>query len=141
MTRTRAAAALAVCLTAAAAGAQEVASRVTLSPTAATRWDATGHITWLGERRPAEAFDWDRWFGVASGGGSIGYYWNAHLKTEFDLSTSSEGESYSYEFIPVPGLTSPLIVERDHEIRFTTAAAGLTFQALENAWFHPFIGA
>ena len=141
MTRTRAAAALAVCLTASAAGAQEITPRVTLAPAASTRWDATGHITWLGERRPAESFEWDRWFGVASGGGSVGYYWTAHLKTEFDISTSSEGETYSYEFIPVPGLTSPLIVERDHEIRFTTAAAGLTFQAFENAWFHPFIGA
>lgn len=129
MTRIRVAAALAVGLIASAAGAQD------------TGWDAAAQVTWLGEHRPAGSFEWDRWFGVASGGGSIGYYWTAHLKTEFDISTSSEGERYSYEFIPVAGFTSPLVVERDHEMRFTTASAGLTFQAFENAWFHPFVGA
>ena len=129
MTRVHAALALAGCLIASAAGAQE------------TRWDVAAHVTWLGEHRPAESFQWDRWFSVATGGGSIGYYWTPHLKTEFDLFTSSEGESYSVEFIPVPGLTSPLYIERDHEVRFTTAAAGLTNQFYENAWFHPFVSA
>src|SRR4029434_10182128 len=42
---------------------------------------------------------------------------------------------------PVPGLTTPLFVERDHEIRFTTASAGLTSQFFENSWFHPFVSA
>lgn len=141
MTRTRAAAALSVWLTASAAGAQAVTPRVTIAPAETSRWDVAGHITWLGERRPAESFEWDSWVGVASGGGSIGYYWTPHLKTEFDIATSSEGETYSVEIVPVPGLTTPLFIERDHEIRFTTAAAGLTGQFFENAWFHPFIGA
>jgi len=120
------------------AGAQERTPTVTLEPSTSTRWDVAAHITWLGERRPAESFEWDRWFGVASGGGSIGYYWTTHLKTEVDLFTSSEGEIYSVEFISVPGLTSPLFIERDHEVRFTTLSAGLTSQFFENAWFHPF---
>jgi Outer membrane protein beta-barrel domain len=141
MTRTAAAAALALWLTASAAGAQERTPLVTVVPADSPRWDVAGHITWLGEHRPAESFQWDRWFGVASGGGSVGYYWTAHLKTEFDLSTSNEGETYSVEFVPIPGLTSPSVVQRDHEIRFTTASAGLTGQFFENAWFHPFVSA
>ncbi len=141
MTRIRFAAALAIWVTAASAGAQEPTPNVTLVPATFTRWDVAAHVTWLGEHRPAESFQWDRWFGVASGGGSIGFYWTSHLKTEFDLFTSSEGEAYSVEFIPVPGLTSPLFVEREHQVRFTTASAGLTNQFFENAWFHPFVSA
>jgi hypothetical protein len=141
MTRACAAVAVAVGLTASAAGAQERTSQLTLVPATSTRWDVAAHVTWLGERRPVESFQWDRWFGVASGGASIGYYWTAHLKSEFDLVTSSEGEAYSVEFIPVPGLTSPLFVQRDHEIRFTTASTGITSQFFENAWFHPFVSA
>src|SRR5689334_17913265 len=139
MTRVQLALTAAVCLAASASGAQERTPKVTLGPSMSTRWDVAAQITWLGERRPAESFEWDRWFGVASGGGSIGYYWTTHLKTEVDLFTSSEGESYSVEFISAPGLTSPLYIERNHEVRFTTLSAGLTRQFFENAWFHPFV--
>jgi hypothetical protein len=141
MTRVRFAVALALWLTASYAGAQDLTPNVTLVPATRTRWDVAAHVTWLGEHRPAESFQRNRWFSVASGGASIGYYWTPHLKTEFDLFASSEGEAYLVEFIPVPGLTSPLVVQRDHEIRFTTASAGLTSQFFENAWFHPFVSA
>jgi hypothetical protein len=107
-----------------------------------TRWDAAAHVTWLGERRPADqSFEWDHWFGVASGGGSVGFYWTPHLKTEFDLATSSEGDDYSYQTITVPGQTTPLFVQRDREVRFTTASAGVSGQFFENVWFHPFVSA
>ncbi len=141
MTRAQVALAVAVCLTASAAGAQERTPKVTIAPATSTRWDVAAHVTWLGERRPAESFRGDRWFNVASGGGTVGYFWTTHLKTEVDLGTSSEGETYSVEFVSVPGLTSPLFIERDHEVRFTTLSAGLTRQFFENAWFHPFASA
>jgi hypothetical protein len=134
-------AALAVLLTASAPSAQQRTPTVTLVPAMSTRWDVAAHVTWLGERRPAELFQWDRWLGVASAGGNVGYYWNAHLKTEFDLSTSNEGENYSFETIALPGQTTPLFVQRDHNVRFTTASAGLTGQFFENAWLHPFVSA
>ena len=130
MTRVRAAIALAVCLTASTTDAQVL-----------TKWDAAAHVTWLGERRSAQSFEWDRWFGVASGGGVVGYYWTPHLKTEFDLATSTEGEFYSVEIVQVAGQPNLLYLQRDHESRFTTASLGLTGQFFENAWFHPFIGA
>jgi hypothetical protein len=142
MTRVDTAIALFVCLTASAAAAQERTPAVTLTPAAPPRWEAGGHVTWLGEEfATRSSFESDRWFGVASGGGTVGYYWTPHFKTELDIATSSEGEIYSVDVVTVPGPTSPLFVQRDHEIRLTTASAGATGQFFENAWFHPFVGA
>jgi hypothetical protein len=141
MTRACTAIAFATCLSASISAAQEPGSSVTLLPASASRWDAAGQVTWLGERRPNPSIQWDPWFNIASGGGIIGYHWTPHLKTEFDLSTSTEGERYTYETIVIPGATIPLFLQRDHEFRVTTASAGLIGQFFENAWFHPFIGA
>src|SRR4029434_1464202 len=79
-----AAVAMAVCLTAATARAQERTPKVTLVPAASTRWDVAAHVTWLGERRPVESFEWDRWLGVASGGGSGGYVWDTARQTDLE---------------------------------------------------------
>ena len=61
---------------------------------------------------------WDRWFNVASGGAIVGYYWTSHLKTEFDICQSSEGEDYSVETHrrsrPDDSVFRP---ERDHKFR------------------------
>lgn len=141
MTRACAAVALAVCVSGLTAEAQERTPAATFAPANIGRWDAAGHVVWLGEHRPDQStFEWDRWLGVAAGGGSLGYYWTPHLKTEVDISASNEDERYSYQLIPVPGSTTPLYVERDHAVRFTTASLGVTGQFFENAWFHPFVG-
>jgi hypothetical protein len=113
-------------------------STLTLAPANASRWDASGHLTWLG-RHLQPSLNWDRWYEVATGGASVGYYWTPHLKTEFDITTSTRGEAYSIEPVP-PALPFPTFVTRDHEFRLTTVSAGLTAQFFENAWFHPFVG-
>ena len=142
MTRAEALLALAVCLSASGVAAQEPAPILTTAPARSARWDVSGHVAWVGERRPAaEPVQWDRWFGVAAGGGSAGYYWTSHLKTELDISTSNEGEDDTLVTLAVPGQTAPLLVERHHETRFTTASAGLIGQFFENVWFHPFVSA
>ena len=133
--------AVASCLTASISAAQEPTPAVTLLPASASRWDVSAHVVWLGERRPDPSIRWDQWFNVASGGGLVGYYWTPHLKTEFDISTSSEGERYSVEPIAIPGITTVLPLQRDHEFRVTTASAGVIGQFFDNAWFHPFVGA
>ena len=129
------------CLTASIAAAQEPAPAVTLLPATASRWDGTAHVTWLGERHPNLPFQWDRWVNVASGGGTVGYYWTSHLKTEFDLSTSTTDEIYSIEPIALPGTNTLFPLQRDHEFHITTAAVGLVGQFFENSWFHPFVSA
>ena len=134
--------ALAVSLSALNAAAQDSGRTpaVILAPASASRWDFAAHVTWLGERLN-QRMDWDRWYGVGSGGADIGYYWTPHLKVELDVATSTKGESYSYEQIPLPGSSIPSFLPREHEFRVTTAAAGLNAQFFENAWVHPFIGA
>lgn len=147
MARAHTAFTLVLWLTASAAAAQDSRPKpvVTLVPDSPSRWDAAAHVTWLGERRLdrlGSPFSSDRWIEAASGGGALGYYWTSHLKLEADLSTSTEGESYSYEPAPLPLPPGfPSFVERDHELRVTTLALGVSYQFLENAWFHPFIGA
>jgi hypothetical protein len=133
--------ALAASLTASIATAQEPAPAVTLLAAAPSRWDAAAHVTWLGERRTGQPFQWDRWINVASGGGTIGYYWTSHLKTELDVSTSTEDEIYSFEPIALPGTNTLLPLQRDHAFRVTTASLGVVGQFYENTWFHPFVSA
>jgi hypothetical protein len=136
-------AALTLCLTLpATTAAQEPAHTpgITLTPVSASRWDVAAHVTWLGEHLEDQVVEWDRWYEVASGGVSVGYYWTTHLKLELDVATSTTGESYSIQPIPIAGPSSPLLQQRDHHFRATTAAAGLNYQFLENAWFHPFLG-
>lgn len=132
---------LAVCLTGSIAAAQEPAPTVKLLPATSSRWDVAAHVTWLGERRTSQPYQWDRWINVASGGGTVGYYWTSHFKTELDVSTSSEDEIYSVEPIALPGTNSIFPLQRDHEFRVTTATAGVVGQFFENAWFHPFVSA
>jgi opacity protein-like surface antigen len=143
MTRTRLALALAASLITPIAEAQVngPAAAVTVLPAQPAKWDAAIYATWLGERRLDSSFDSDRWYGVASGGAQIGYHWTSHLKVELDAATSSQGESYSFEVIPVPGSPTPLYLQRSHDFRATTASAGLEYQFFENAWFHPLVGA
>ena len=140
MIRACTAIALASCMTPSIGSAQEHRPAVTLVPAGASRWDAAGQITWLGEHPPNGAIQWDRWFDVAAGGGMLGYYWTPHLKAELDVSTSTKGEMYSIEPLVLPGSTVPFYLQRDHEFRISTASAGLIGQFFENAWFHPFVG-
>jgi len=119
------------------------ASALTLLPADASRWDASAHVTWLGQHLP-DSSGWDRWYQVAVGGASVGYYFTPHLKTEFDIGTSTQGKSYSVEPVPAPpgpippGTVFPFL-QRDHEFRLTAASAGLSAQFFENTWFHPFL--
>lgn len=133
--------AMAAWLTASTAAAQDASPRSTLSvmPADASRWDGYGHLTWLG-RHLHQSFGWDRWYEVAAGGGTVGYYWTPHLKAELDVSTSTQGQTYSVEPVP-PFLAFPSFVQNDHEFRLTTVGAALNAQFFENTWFHPFVGA
>ena len=133
--------ALVVCLAGSTASAQDAGPVLTLLPAAPSRWDVSAHVTWLGERRANPSFEWDRWVNVASGGGILGYYWTPHIKTEIDISASTEDEIYSIEPIALPGTNALFPLQRDHAFRVTTASAGLVGQFFENAWFHPFVSA
>ena len=131
--------AAAIWLTASTATAQDAppASTLTLTPTATSRWDTYGHLTWLGMHQDQS---FDPWYEVAAGGATVGYYWTPHLKAELDVSTSTQGRTYWVEPVP-PFPAVPSYVTSNHEFRLNTVAAALNAQFFENTWFHPFVSA
>ena len=113
---------------------------VTLTPENRARWDAAGQIGWLGVNKSELAPDWNDWYDAASFTGSAGYYWTPHLKAELDISTTTQGDIYTYEPLLVPGDSYPYPRPVQDFFRATAVSAGLAYQFFENQWFHPFIG-
>ena len=142
MTRTGLALALAASLIASIVEAQDTgpAATVTVLPAEPTKWDAAMNATWL-----AGAVSVLRSIRIAVPSGVRRCASRLPLdlppQAELDVATSSQGESYSLEVIPVPGFPTPLYPQRSHDFRATTASAGLEYQFFENAWFHPLVGA
>src|SRR5687768_6390581 len=147
MTRTSRSAALvlaAALFTASGARAQ-VAPVVTLTPERPARWDVSGHAGWLGVNK-SDIFDtgWNDWYDAGSFGASAGYYWTSHLKTEFDVATTTESRIFAYESLILPGepylYPYPYQQSRQHFFRSTSFSGGASYQFFENSWFHPFLG-
>ena len=113
---------------------------ITLNPADPARWDLATHVGWLGGNKSEIGPDWNGWYDAASVDVSAGYYWTRHLKFEVDLSTTSSGGLHVQELVTLPGDPFPYYQSREHTFRSTALAGGLTYQFLENAWFHPFIG-
>ena len=112
---------------------------VSLSPMDPARWDAAGTLGWFGANHAPLAQEWNDWSDSASFGLSAGYYLTTHLKIEVDAGTTTTGDVDLVEQID---FSSPFPVFRSRRLFFrsTTLAGGLTYQFLENAWFHPFVG-
>jgi hypothetical protein len=132
----RAAVLLATLLSASLAGAQND-SIVSLAPEHLPRWDVAGHADWFGGNKSDVTLDGGNWYGAASLGASAGYYWTPHVKVEADVSATTEGKVFIYQQVPTQGLFSRYGTQH---VRSTSASGGLTYQFLENRWFHPFIG-
>jgi opacity protein-like surface antigen len=111
---------------------------VLLSPPQPARWDAAGYVGWLGTNAPDRTLESDRWYDAASLDASAAFYLTRHLKLEADVSTTAEGRRYVYDVSPLPGEFGRYGEQR---LRSTTASGALAYQFLENAWFHPFLGA
>ncbi len=123
-------------LTASGAFAQDRPA-ISLKPTDAPRWDAAMHVGWFSSNKSELAPDWNDWYDVASYDVSGGFYWTPHLKIELDVARTTTGDIYVDE-PPQPGV--PYYRSREHRFTTTTAAAGVSYQFFENAWFHPFAG-
>jgi hypothetical protein len=136
--RTAAAAFAAALVVSSTATAQTAA--VSLQPADPPRWDVAGHAGWFGGNKSEIAPDWNDWYDAALGGVSVGYYWTPHLKLEVDVFTTTTGDLYTEEQIPIPGQIYPLYRRRQLYFRETGVSAGVSYQFLENTWFHPFVG-
>lgn len=124
--------------TGAAAQAQ---STVSLGDPDPPGWDAFGHISWLTVDKTGIASEWNRWYDVASFGGSLGRFFGPHLKIELDAATSASAEIYVERQVAVPGQTFPVYFSQPQRFRMTTLAGGAAYQFLDNSWVHPFVGA
>ena len=110
---------------------------VTLQPPDAARWDAAGHIGWLGINHGEIGAGWGNWHDAASFGVSGGYYLRPHLKLEVDAAATTETQFFSY--VPVFELGA-YGHSRYYQSKVTTIGATAVYQLFENAWFHPFGG-
>jgi len=105
----------------------------------AQQWDATGHVALL-QRNKAELTEFDHWYSVAAGDGTVGRYWTPHFKTEFEIGTAAEGTIDGEASVPVPGRSYPYYRYRQHKLRETTGGATVMYQFFDNRWVHPFVG-
>ena len=127
-----------ITITAAPGAAQ---TSVALSPPDLPRWDLSGHLGWFGNRPDVPARDWDDWYGAAEASVSAGYHFTRNVKLELGAATTSEGDVYAPLAIALPGQPYPFYASQRHYIRTSAVSTGVAYQFLENAWFHPFLGA
>jgi Outer membrane protein beta-barrel domain len=103
-----------------------------------SRVDLTGTIGSLSVDK-SELTEYNNWFSSWSGGGSVGWYWTDHLKTEVELAASNriDRDAYTYEQV------GNLQISRESEYQFSTrrVAVGQHYQFFRNAVFHPFVAA
>lgn len=119
----------------------QAAGGLSLTPPDLPRWDVSGEVGWLSSNKSEIGPDWNDWYDVASGGGSIGYYVTPNLKGEVRLAFSGEGRVSQEERIDIPGQPFPVFRVREHHFRTTSLGGGMTYQFFQNQWFHPHVGA
>jgi hypothetical protein len=116
-------------------------STITLTPPDPARWDAAGQVGWLGvNKSDVIESDWNHWYDTAAFSVSGGYYWTPHLKAEAAVATAMRADVNSYETVFLPGEPYPPVRSRQHYFKSSSVAAGVSYQFLENSWFHPFVG-
>lgn len=113
---------------------------VTRAPADPMRWDTAIHVGWLGGNKSHVGPGWNDWYDAASVDASAGYYLTSHLKLDLGIGTAAEAAMSIVEPSPLPGDGFPYYRTREHRFRATSVAGGVSYQFLENAWFHPFIG-
>ena len=112
---------------------------VVFPPAPLPRPDIAGTIGWLNVNK-SELTDSNDWYNrSAQGTLIIGWYWSMHIKTELEVSASSEADLYAAREEVINGIR----VFAPSEYGFSTRRVSLAaqYQFGENAWFHPHIAA
>jgi hypothetical protein len=103
------------------------------------RLDAFGSLGWFNADK-GELVEYNDWYNRSLfGGGTVGWYWTNHLKTEMDVGATSRATVYTYEDILIGNTPT----YRRSEFYFKTRRVALSqqYQFGENAWFHPHLAA
>lgn len=92
---------------------------------------------YLGSRKSFDLYD--DWIHSPHVGGTFGWYWTDHLKTEIEGGVSAREEKYSY----FSGNVGTRFISRQSNYHFSTRrlALGQQYQFFRNALFHPYAGA
>jgi opacity protein-like surface antigen len=105
------------------------------------RWDVHASAGLFQGRPSDETHGWDDWYSEGRYAASIGYYWNAHFKTEIEFAITGEGRRYTQQYVPVPGMPIPYPVSLELFHRLQQTAARAVWQFNDNAWVHPYLNA
>ena len=111
---------------------------ITLTPASPRHWDVSGDIGWFNSRRAEVTDTWDQWYDVPAASASVGRYWTPHIRSDVRVSVAGEGRTFQQDRIGSSGELFPRY--REHYFRTAAAGIGLSYQFLENQWFHPFAG-
>jgi hypothetical protein len=98
--------------------------------------DVSGLFGYLGSKKPLDEYnDWDH---SLFGGGTFGWYWTDHLKTEVEAGASTRSEKHTY-FSERVGTR---YISKESRFHFSSRrlALGQQYQFFRNATFHPYVG-
>jgi hypothetical protein len=122
-------------------GAAHSAFAQAAAPSPLARGDVSGVAAWMhvdkSDASGRHSNDWsNRGF---YGGGTAGWYWTDHHKTEIEAGATGDVRLYTYRTFVDNGVTVP----ENSELTFSTRriAVGQHYQFYRNAWFHPHAGA
>jgi hypothetical protein len=109
-------------------------------PAAATpRWDIAGSVGWLNVNK-SELSDSNDWYNRSAQGALIfGWHWSTHLKTELEVSASTQAEFYAARDQLINAARVFAVSEYHFATKRVTASG--QYQFGENAWFHPHVAA
>jgi hypothetical protein len=101
--------------------------------------DVFGSIGWFNADK-GELVEYNDWYNRSVfGGGTAGWYWTNHLKTEVDIGATSRARVYSYDTFFIGNTPTT----RASEFYFKTRRIALSqqYQFRDNTWFHPHLAA
>jgi hypothetical protein len=112
---------------------------LTLPHATTPRPDIAGSIGWLSvNKSQLNDRDSNDWYNrSAQAALMFGWYWSPHIKTEVEVSASTEAELYGIREELVNG--SRFITAREYGFATRRLTVGGQYQFGENAWFHPHV--
>ena len=104
------------------------------------RSDLAVTVGWLNGHKPSVDRYGDDWYNRGlHGGGSFGWYWSDHLKTEVEAGTSNTAHVYRFQPVTPGGI--PTYQSSELDVRTRRLALGQQYQFFRNAWAHPHVTA
>jgi len=105
-----------------------------------TRADLSGSLGWFNaSKADLDSSPYNDWYGRSLHGGvAAGWYWTDHLKSEIDVSGTTNARLYGYPPVVIGGHPGNTAVE--YVIGTRKLAVTQLYQGLRNQWVHPYAG-